>query len=245
MRFLARLLLLPFALAALPAAALTQDAPLRDPRAIVAAFKAATGGAAWDGLPGLRRTDTHDGFTYLTFVDLRRPALRVETQGAGGRRVEAYNGRDAWWRGGRFDSDAESGLQVSRGLVDQYQAATDAFIAAQGYFFPDRFPHSARWIREAREGDAVMDVVEMAPDGGFVRDFWFDRASGLLVRITTPDDPRAMRIDYGDYRAAGPVRVAHSRIVRSWRGNVLDQGRLQRLEFRTIPARMFQPGIAP
>jgi hypothetical protein len=85
----------------------------------------------------------------------------------------------------------------------------------------------------------------MAPDGGFIRDYWFDRTSGLLVRITTPDDPRALRIDYGDYRASGPVRVAHSRTVRNWRGGVVDRGRLQSLEFRAIPARTFEPGIAP
>jgi hypothetical protein len=41
------------------------------------------------------------------------------------------------------------------------------------------------------------------------------------------------------------VRVAHSRTVRNWRGGVVDRGRLQSLEFRAIPARTFEPGIAP
>ena len=167
MRLLARLLLPVLALgAAVPVAA---QAP--DPLQIIATFREATGGSAWDGLEGMQRTDTHSGDTILTWVDLRRPALRTESQG-----------RDVWSRGGPFDG----GLELSRGLLDQYQAATDAFIAAQGYFFPDRFPFAARWVREERDGDRVFDVVELAPDGGFVRDYWFDRASGLLVRITAP-----------------------------------------------------------
>jgi hypothetical protein len=240
MKLLTRLFVLAFCFAAMPAFA--QE---RDPMAIIGAFKAATGGTAWDGMEGVYRTDTYSGQTYLTWVDLRRPAMRRESQGSGGRRVEAYNGRDAWRRGGTFADEYNRGLEVSRGFWDQYQAATNAFIAAQGYFFPDRFPFAARWIREEREGGAVLDVVELAPDGGFVRDYWFDRASGLLVRITAPDDPRAMRIDYGDYRAVGPVRVAHVATVRSWHGGVLDRGRLRRLEFRAIPARMFEPGTAP
>lgn len=237
MRLLTRLLLPALALgAALPASAQTHD-----PMQIIATFREATGGAAWDGMQGVQRTDTHSGDTVLTWVDLRRPALRTESQGSLDRRVDAYNGRDVWSRGGPF----ESGIEVSRALLDQYQAATDAFIAAQGYFFPDRFPFAARWLREEREGSAVLDVVELAPDGGFVRDYWFDRANGLLVKITVPDDPYATRIELGDYRPVGPVRIAHSRTVRSWRGGVLDRGRLQQLEFRTIPARMFEPGAAP
>jgi hypothetical protein len=237
MRLVARLLLPALGLAVtMPASAQTQD-----PMQIIAAFRESTGGAAWDGMEGMHRTDTHSGDTVLTWVDLRRPALRTESQGSLDRHVEAFNGRDVWSRGGPF----EGGLEVSRGLLDQYQAATDAFIAAQGYFFPERFPFAARWLREAREGDRVFDVVELAPDGGFVRDYWFDRASGLLVRITVPDDPQATRVELGDYRPVGPVRVAHSRTLRSWRGGVLDRGRLQRLEFRAIPARMFEPGAAP
>lgn len=242
MKFFAPLSLIALCFLASPASA---QATGRDPLAIVAAFRAATGGAAWDGLDGVYRTDTHGGETYLTWVDLHRPAMRRESQGSGGRRVEAYNGRDAWWRGGYVPEDYHRELEVSRGLLDQYQAVTNAFIAAQGYFFPDRFPFAARWIREEREGSALLDVVELAPDGGFVLDYWFDRASGLLVRITAPDDARAMRIDYGDYRQVGPVRVAHATTVRSWRGGVLDRGQLRTLEFRAIPARMFEPGVAP
>ena len=239
MNILARLFLLAFCLAATPAAA---QAP--DPMNVIAAFKTATGGAAWDGLAGVYRTDTYNGVTYLSWVDMRRPAMRTESQGSGDRRVEGYNGRDVWWRGGRTSFD-DWGFGVSRGLWDQYQAATEAFIAAQGYFFPDRFPFSARWIREQREGNEVFDIVEMAPDGGYVRDYWFDRASGLLVRITTPDEPRAMRIEYGNYRPVGPVRVAHATTLRSWRGGIVDRGQLRTLEFRAIPQRMFEPGAAP
>ena len=245
MKTLSRLFLLACCAAA-PAAAFAQPSGtvLPDPLAIVATFRNATGGAAWDGVNGLYRTDTRSGLTFLTWVDLRRPAMRTESQGSGDRRVEAYNGRDVWWRGGPFDN-FDSGLGVSRALLDQYQARTEAFIAAQGYFFPDRFPFAARWIREARDGETVFDVVEIAPDGGFVRDYWFDRSSGLLARITVPNDPQALTIELGDYRAVGPVRIAHARTVRSSRGNVLDRGRLQRLEFRTIPARTFEPSAAP
>ena len=239
MKILLRLLVPLAVLAAMPAAA--QE---RDPLAIIAAFRDATGGAAWDGLQGVHRTDTHDGQTLVSWVDLRRPAMRLESQGSGDRRVEGFNGRDVWWRGDRFD-EIGLGFGVSRGLLDQYQAATNAFIAAQGYFFPDRFPFAARWIREEREGEAVLDVVELTPDGGYVRDYWFDRSSGLLVRITIPEDPQAVRIEYGDYRPVGPVRVAHATTLRSSRGGVIDNGRLQRLEFRAIPRRTFEPGAAP
>ena len=239
MKILTRLWLLALCLAAMPA-----SAQQRDPMAIIAAFKTATGGAAWDGLDGVYRTDTHSGQTYVTWVDLHRPAIRTESQGSGDRRVEAYNGRDVWWRGGRL-TDLSEGFGMSRGFLDQYEAATNAFIAAQGYFFPDRFPFSALWIREAREGAAVFDVIELGPDGGYVRDYWFDRTSGLLVRITTPGDPQAERMEYGDYRPIGPVHVAHATVVRSARGGVLDRGRLRTLEFRAIPRRTFEPGAAP
>lgn len=251
MRILPSLFVLFASFGALPAAAQTAAAqveevrPDRDPMVIIAAFKAATGGGAWDGINGLYRHDMHGGDTYLTWVDLRRPAMRVESPSIGGRRVEAYNGRDAWWRGGRFGDDAGGGLEVSRGGWDLFQATTNSFIAAQGYFFPDRFPFNARWMREAREGEAVLDVVELAPEGGYVLDYWFDRASGLLVRISSPEEVRPMRIDYADYRQIGPVRVAHQAVMRSGRGGGTDRWQLRRLEFRTIPRRTFEPGTAP
>ena len=70
------LLLACCAFAPVPASAQTASNVLPDPMAIVATFRTATGGAAWDGVNGLYRTDTRSGLTFLTWVDLRRPAMR-------------------------------------------------------------------------------------------------------------------------------------------------------------------------
>ena len=84
MKILTRLLLLAFCLARR-----RPRRSRRDPMAIIAAFKSATGGAAWDGMDGLYRTDTHRG---QTFLHLGRSAPSGDAHGEPGQRRPAGRG---------------------------------------------------------------------------------------------------------------------------------------------------------
>jgi hypothetical protein len=72
LRFAFLLLLLPAPLAAQPPSAAS----------VLAAAKEASGGAAWDRIDGLAERGGHGGTASRTWLDFRRPGMRMES-GAG------------------------------------------------------------------------------------------------------------------------------------------------------------------
>lgn len=207
--------------------------------AIVAAFRDATGGAAWDRLDGCYEEGTHaDGrIAYRTWFSLRRYGMRLESRrGEDPPRTVGFNGSASW------RSDPAGGVEVRRDEASLREAATTAYLSSNGFFFPDRFPAAFRYLGEEAHGGRTFDVVEIVPRSGHALDYWFDRDTRLLVRVVDrrrPDAP--VTVEAGDYRRAGEISVPFSLVMIGPDGRVADRGVVTSLACRPTDSILYDP----
>lgn len=219
------------ALAALAVVSASRVPPTPDARALIEAGKAASGGSVWDRLDGSLERGTHGGMAYQTWLDFRHYGMRSE---AGGR-VRGFNGQVTWQIAP--DGDVQRGSDPAM----LAEAITTAFSSNNGFFFPDRFPMTARYLRADALGDHAFDVVEVAPRGGRAFELWFDRATHLLGRIGDLKGSPAVTVDISDYRKVGPVLIGFHGVIRLADGTVADELNLASVELGAADRSLFDP----
>lgn len=183
---------LTLAAGAVPALGQTTSGPAKE---VIAAARAASGGAGWNQLRGLSETGKLDGVAYRAWYDPVRYGARVETDEAAGRRVHGFNGAGDWV----IHPD-----RTIRGRADRAamaQARTAAYLAVNGWYFPSRFAAniSHAGVRQGLGGRS-FDVLKVEPMGGEPRELWFDRKTHLLARIVDRTGGRQVATELSDYR---------------------------------------------
>lgn len=212
------------------------QAPAPDPHAILAAAKEASGGRAWDSLPGSREVGSRGATRYETWLDFRRLGMKLESSLEGVVTAQGFNGDVQWRRG------PDGKVATSRDPAELREAVLTAYVSTSGYYFPDRFAATARYVRHAAEGGRAFDVVEVTPEGGRGAELWFDRKTHLLGRVVDRQGPQPVTVEISDYRKVGDVLVAFRGVVRGPDGRVLDEGRVETVEFaQPPPAAAFDP----
>lgn len=224
-----RIAILAAAILAAPAAARAQATD--EAAAVLAAAKAASGGAAWDRLAGSWERGRHGETAYETSLDFRRLAFRFENTRGGATRIHAFDGETVWDQG-------PDGVKATRDPAAVREAITTAFVSNNGYVFPDRFPARAALKPGA---DAAFDVVEIQPAGGRPFELWFDRETRLPARLVDRTGSPPVAVELSDYRPVGDVRVAFRATVKTLDGKVLEQGVVEAVEHRAVPASAFAP----
>ena len=213
------------------------SAPARAPSAaaVLAASKAASGGAAWDRIEGLTERGSHGGMPYRTWLDFRRHGMRMESGTGEATRVHGYNGETDWTARGAGPALASRDPAVLRETI------TTFYFSASGYLFPARFPAATRYLREEAEAGRRFDAIEVTPEGGRPVELWFDKDTHLLARIVDRTGPPPVTISASDYRRAGGVLVAFGATVRTMDGTIVDEGRIESAEFGPVDRSLFDP----
>ena len=151
--------------------------------ALLAAARAACGGAAWDHVKGWHErgrisvAGRSEG-TYEAWAGITHLAMALTTAPAGLPANHAGTDGRVSWRvlpGGGIDLGPPGGpSRLHR---------RDAYLSNFGWFFPDRFPATAT-ARDAQTiGATVFDVVAVRPIGDEDFDLWLDRETRHVARI--------------------------------------------------------------
>jgi len=201
---------------------------------VLQAAKAASGGPAWDRLEGSYEKGAHGPVAYETWLDFRMYGMRTVSVTPAGQRAQGFDGAVAWRRNGDGPPEA------SRDPATLREAVVTAFVSINGFFFPDRFPAKADYLRD----EAGFDVLRVEPQGGRPVELWFDRKSQLLGRIVDRGGPMPVTVTLSDYRKVGDVLIAFRGVVTGPDGKVLDEGQVSVVEHRTIDRNLFT-GPAP
>lgn len=175
-----------FAAAAVAAGAASGEpgAPVPDARAeaLMAQYRAASGGAALDRHDAFHETGTvvRDGHagTYEMYGDLH--ALRnagVHTldgkYGGGG-----FDGAVAW----RIGPDGKVTSTTDPAALRE--ARTGAYFTLSAFNWPDRFPARFAYVGPKTYQGRAFQVVRVTPQGGDPADLWLDAKTHLLERIS-------------------------------------------------------------
>lgn len=161
----------------------------------------ATGGQGWYLLRGWRETGRQGGLAYESWIDPLRYGLRTETRDPGGLRIDGFNGQAAW------QVAPDGAITAVNDHATLAKARTEAFFAANCYFFRGRFDARGDYVGVRSLGGRSFAVLRVQPWGGEPRELWFDQRTGLLARIVDRTGRRASTILVSDYRKVGPVLI--------------------------------------
>jgi hypothetical protein len=169
---------------------------------LLAGFRDATGGAAWDRARVLETRGTIEvgGLhgTIETLEDVASGRHREALHLGAIEQADGFDGTASWTQepGGEVSSpDAPEAVARAR---------TDAWLVRRGYFHPGGAAY--RDLGEQRDGGVHLRGLEAIPDGGAAIELWFDDA-GLLARTRQRQNREIVVTTFGDWRDAGDVRV--------------------------------------
>lgn len=199
----------------LPLAAQEPAAGTPDAEELLAAFKAATGGDAWDGVAALHtagelRTSGLEG-TLDSWEDLRtgRSVARFDLGVAAG--AQGFDGEVPW------QQDGSGAVTVTDSQGDLERASNEAYLTARAYWFPERWPAEVRYARRVEEGEKAFHVLEIEPRGGRRAELWLDAATGRLDRVVEEGAQEVSTTYYSDYRRVEGLLVPFA--IRSTTGD--------------------------
>lgn len=171
------------------------------PEPILAAMKAACGGAAWDRVRGWHETGVVDlpgrpGVPYEIWHDMRelKTAMLNRVEGRVVRHA-GYNG-SVYWQAGP-DGRAETG----RDPATLRRHRRDAYLSSAGWFFPARFPARIALAGTQDVDGRTLDVLRITPAEADSFDLWVDRDTHRIRRIASGSE----YADLSDYRMFGTV----------------------------------------
>lgn len=203
-------------------------------RAVLAASKAATGGAAWDAMTGVAEEGEHSGVAYQTRLDFHAYGMRVDSSQEGAPATVGYNGDVAWRSiGGRTMATTDAAIVAER--------RQSAYISMNGYYFPERFPARFTFLGGEREGHRVYDVIRAEPEGARGIDLWFDAQTHFLARMVDYSGAPPVTVTVSDYRDIGGVQFAFTGVITDASGKVVDTMQVKSMKPTTISRAVFDP----
>lgn len=186
-----------------------------DPAAVLAAAKAASGGAAWDalsvqhakvsiltgGLTGAaeRWSDIATGRSYMRF------SLGPMSGTLG------YDGSVTWTQDASGQSRIES-AEAAREL-----AVNAAYRDRLAFWFPQRQPAAIRYKGRSVADGADFDVVAITPEGGREFDLWINTETKMIERLVEQEAGVTRTERYMDWRDIEGVKLPFR--VRTSRGD--------------------------
>ena len=181
------------------------SAQAADPAAIVARFKSASGGGAWDNAASWHGDGTlaaggMSGAYHVT-VDLR-DGRSVDSYALGSiEGADGYDGRHAWSQDPGGEVAAQDTPEALR------RAKSQAWLDAHGYWFPQRAAATYD-PPDQRDADGKhYDVLRATPAGGDPVTLWFAQDTGLLERVNQQQGPDTNTTVFSDYRDVGGLRL--------------------------------------
>ena len=174
---------------------------------ILDAYKAASGGSAWDEKVTLRADSTYAGQgmtgTMHSLTDLRNGRFVNEFRIGPASGADGFDGTNPWQK------DMSGTITLQQGGDAQMLAVNDAYRVSGSWWQPDR--GGADLVNRGKKWDAgtEYDVLTIAPRGGQPFDVWFDAETHLLARMIEKQSSVTVISTMSDYRPVDGVMLAH------------------------------------
>lgn len=185
---------------------LSTAARAEDAASLVARFKEASGGVAWDRVKTLHATGTLGAggmsgeVTLVQDLSTGRSADAYKLGPIEG--ADGYDGKLAWSRDPGGEVAALDTPEAKR------RARSQAWLDARGFWYPDRIKASYGDVADRDADGKHYRVVEAKPDEGDPLTLWFDPSNGLLARTVQRQGQDTVTTVLDDYRDVDGVRVA-------------------------------------
>src|ERR1700730_2769211 len=147
---------------------------------IIAASKAATGGANWDQIKTWQETGkiVQGGLegTYQAWVDFPK-VLTAEVFKLGPVKGSAgWNGKESW------STDSSDQLRIETSQAAIANAIKSAYQAGHVFYFPDRYPAELKYSGVKDDNGKLCDVIICQPKGSDPFEVWIDQSTHYLTK---------------------------------------------------------------
>ncbi|MEO8927299.1 MAG: aspartyl protease family protein [Caulobacteraceae bacterium] len=181
-------------------------AQAQDASAILAANRAASGGAAFAGKGALEIKYAYAGQgmtgTVSTTYDLASGAF-IDTQDVGPTTgASGFDGQTAWMR------DMSGAVTPQAGGDARQLAVNEAYRDANLWWRPDRGGAAVSALGARTDGGRRHDVLSVTPKGGKAFEAWFDADSRLLARTVEGQGAQTITTFFSDYRPVAGAMLA-------------------------------------
>jgi hypothetical protein len=190
-----------------PDSASAQPAPKGgpDPVAILAAAKAASGGAAWNDvavqhtLVALMAGGFSGEAERWSEIATGRSLMRFSLGPIAG--TMGYDGAVAW------SQDPSGSTRVGSDKTEAELAANAAYRDQLAFWFPARHAAAIVYKRRATVDGAEFDVVGVTPDGGREFEMWIDAETKLIGRLVEREAQGLRTEVYSDWKDVRGVKI--------------------------------------
>ncbi|HET7924581.1 MAG TPA: aspartyl protease family protein [Rhodanobacteraceae bacterium] len=182
-----------------------------DASTLIARFKEASGGAAWDRVKTLHATGTlaaggmSGDVAIVQDLATGRSADRYKLGPIEG--ADGYDGKLAWTKDPGGEVAALDTPDAKR------RARSQAWLDARGFWYPDRINASYGAVADREADGQHYRVVEATPDAGEPLTLWFDPSTGLLARTVQRQGQDTVTTVLEDYRNVEGVRIAFNTTI--------------------------------
>jgi len=203
------------ALLATHAIAQSPAARAPDPVALLAAAKAASGGAAWDGMRSqhsqvkLTAAKLEGAVERWSDITSGQSMLKYSIGPLAG--AAGFDGKTVWTQDGADEPKVET-TPVALEL-----AANAAYRDRLAFWFPDRAAGRITYKERAEADGQKFDVVSITPTGGRPFEFWINPESKLIERLVEREAEVTRTEIYTDRREVQGVKIPF--LVRTTRGD--------------------------
>lgn len=187
-----------------------------DPATILHAYRAATGGDAWNG-KAVMKTEAMLNAGGLTgtatsVADLRdgNSVAHYELGPASG--AQGFDGKDVWQQGMNGEVNLEKGGDALPMALDQ------AYQTANLWWRPGFGGATVKVLGDKACGTSTCTVLEITPRGGLGFQAWFDNATHLLDRTWQRLGGQTTTTTLSDYRKVDGVSIPYRTVVDNGHG---------------------------
>jgi Aspartyl protease/PDZ domain len=182
---------------------------------VIAANKAAVGGAAWDAKQSMTVDFDYSGQgmtgTAHSVTDLTTPRFADSFAIGPATGANGYDGNRAW------DQDPSGQVTYQDGGEQRSTAINEAYRRSNMLWHPDHGGAQISLATKTEDGHRY-DVLTIVPKDGKTFDMWIDARTHMVARIVEKQGTDVTTTTLSDYRAVDGVQVAY-KIVNS-NGNV-------------------------
>ncbi|HEY0282310.1 MAG TPA: hypothetical protein VGC27_06785, partial [Rhizomicrobium sp.] len=178
---------------------------------ILDAYKAATGGSAWDNKVTMSGEITISGYG-LTGVghiiaDLRNGRTMTDYMMGPAGGANGFDGATPWQK------DMSGTVTLQQGGDALMLAVNDAYRTAGKWWQPDRGGAEIVGAGEKTEGGATYEVLTITPKGGKPFDAWFDAKTHLLAKTVEKQGSQTVTVTLSDYRRTDGVLLPYKQVT--------------------------------
>jgi hypothetical protein len=178
---------------------------------IIAASKAATGGANWDQIKSWQETGKiiQGGLegTYQAWVDFPS-VVTAEVFKLGPIKGSAgWNGKESW----TTDSSDQLRIETSRAAIAN--AIKSAYQGAHAFYFPNRYPAELKYSGVKDDGGKPCDVIVCQPKDSDPFEVWFDESTHYVTKMVDLSGEQPQTTSFSDYRQFKGLTISFKSIV--------------------------------